>query len=161
MAPRCGRSLEKERLTIRATWATLRHEKIQKFADPVEVVGDFVRDCNLFPCTGYRGAGVGGAMNWERTRKHWADYRNSMNNTYFETFGAALDGALRAADLNRALLHHPEDVRALANEPLNYGETRRGSFSIELLRDRRTRKYFHVVLYRPESGRYELTAYVS
>jgi hypothetical protein len=80
---------------------------------------------------------------------------------YFETFAQAIDGATRRADASRALLARPADVWNLCQEPLNYGATRRESFELALLRDKPTRKFFHVVLYRMDSGRYELTTYIS
>jgi hypothetical protein len=88
-------------------------------------------------------------------------YCTTMNGSnYFDTFRAALDAVKIVTACQSVLLHHPGDVDMMADEPLNYGHTRRGSFSIELLRNRRTRKYLHVVLYRMDSGRYELTTYI-
>lgn len=83
-----------------------------------------------------------------------------MNETYFETFAAAIDGAVRAADEADALLARPSEVWSLVQEPLNYGDARQGDFALELLRGRPTRKFFHVSIYRLYSGRYELTTYV-
>lgn len=84
-----------------------------------------------------------------------------MSNVYFETFAAAIDGAIVAATAARVLLARPADVWNMCQEPLNYTSTRAASFEIERLRDKPTRKYFHVSLYRMDSGRYELTTYVA
>jgi hypothetical protein len=43
---------------------------------------------------------------------------------------------------------------------MNYGEQRRAHFAIALFKNRPTKKYFHVVITRLDSGRYELVAYV-
>lgn len=84
-----------------------------------------------------------------------------MNNCcYFETFAQAIDGAIEQADRAGALLTHPAEVWDIAREPLNYGLYRTGNFQLELYRERPTKKYFHVVIYRLDSGRYELTTYV-
>jgi hypothetical protein len=79
---------------------------------------------------------------------------------YFETFAAAIDGIIRAADESRALLTRPSEVWSMVQEPLFYGQTRQGNFALELLRDRPTKKFFHASVYRLETGRYELTTYI-
>jgi len=82
------------------------------------------------------------------------------SNVYFESLAGAIDGAIARANADRVLLAKPADVWNLAQEPLNYEEYRRGHFSIELYKDRPTKKFFHVVIYRLDSGRYELNTYV-
>lgn len=58
-----------------------------------------------------------------------------------------------------------EDVRcqfenAFVYGGIAYGQTKRASFEIATIRGRTTRKYLHVIVYRFETGRYELTYYV-
>ena len=83
-----------------------------------------------------------------------------MTETYFETFAGAIDGAIRAADEARALLARPSEVWSMVQEPLNYEQTRTGDFALELLKGRPTKKFFHISIYRLDSGRYELTTYI-
>ena len=45
-------------------------------------------------------------------------------------------------------------------EPVKYGETRRADFEIFTLKGKQSKKWFHISIYRAETGRYELTAYV-
>lgn len=44
--------------------------------------------------------------------------------------------------------------------PINYGFDRRFDFSIATLKNKPTRKYFHVNIWRDTEGRYELNTYV-
>lgn len=41
-----------------------------------------------------------------------------------------------------------------------YGQTQRFGFEINSIKGRKTRKYLHLVLYRMESGNYELIYYI-
>jgi hypothetical protein len=79
---------------------------------------------------------------------------------YYETFAQAIDGAVAEADSKRVLLARPSDVWSMCQEPLYYTQTRQGHFEIELLKDRPTKKFFHVVIYRMNSGTYELVTYI-
>ena len=79
---------------------------------------------------------------------------------YFETFSQAIDAAVERADRDGAVLSKPTEIWNLCQEPLFYGQYRQGDFQLDTLRGRGTKKYFHVVIYRLDSGRYELTAYV-
>jgi hypothetical protein len=82
------------------------------------------------------------------------------NETYFETFATAIDGAVASALDARVVLSKPTELWSLCQEPLHYNDTRRASFPVLSLRDKPTRKFFHVVICRLDSGRYELTTYV-
>lgn len=80
---------------------------------------------------------------------------------YHETLGGALDTAVQHAQHCGASLEESEKARLLGNVgPVNYGETRALHFPIDTLNERATRKFFHVLLYRMECGRYELTSYI-
>lgn len=82
-----------------------------------------------------------------------------MNNPpYFDTFAAVLDYVVTAAKA-QAVLTKPAEVWSLAQEPLNYGQTRRASFALDSFKGKPTRKHLHAVVYRMDSGRYELTIY--
>lgn len=83
-----------------------------------------------------------------------------MNNGLFDTLGQAVDGAIHEADEARVLLAHPGFVRKYFNGHIAYGQIATGDFQIALYRDKRTSKWFHVVITRLDSGRYELVTYV-
>ena len=87
-----------------------------------------------------------------------------MSDTYFETLGAAVLGAFAEAAVAKALFSTLSDKNAYELEklerPMTYGEVRTADFSIVQLRGRPTKKYFHVVITRLDSGRYELVTYV-
>jgi hypothetical protein len=84
-----------------------------------------------------------------------------MNNTYFETFAQAINGAIQAADKAKALLSRPTEVWSMVQgRALFYGQARTGAFAIARLRGRPTKKFFHVTIYRLDRGRYELVTYV-
>jgi hypothetical protein len=79
---------------------------------------------------------------------------------YYETFSGAIHGAIFASQVAQAVRTAPAEIWELCSEPLNYGCTRSRSFALLTLRGKPTRKYFHVTIYRLDSGRYELTTYV-
>lgn len=53
-----------------------------------------------------------------------------------------------------------EILSSSMSEGMRYGEIRRINVPIESLSGRSTRKWFHAVVERMESGRYELVSYV-
>ena len=84
-----------------------------------------------------------------------------MNNGYFETLAATVDGAMHEADMARVLLAEPLEAREqMLAEPISYNQVRNFDFAIKLYKNCRTKKYFHVVITRLDSGRYELVTYV-
>jgi hypothetical protein len=84
-----------------------------------------------------------------------------MNNGFFETLGQTIYGAIREADEARVLLVDPgAALDIMGREPISYNKHRSFDFEIELYRDRKTKKWFHVVISRLDSGRYELVTYV-
>jgi hypothetical protein len=84
-----------------------------------------------------------------------------MNDSYFDTLSQAIDGAIIEADRCRALLLRPGEAReAMSAEPISYNQSRRFDFELELYKDKQTKKWFHVVIARLDSGRYELVTYV-
>jgi hypothetical protein len=81
---------------------------------------------------------------------------------YHETLCSAVTAALAHAAGNRAEVS--EELvrdRYAVNYGITYGETRHASFEITALKGKKTSKFFHIVIYRLESGRYELTCYIS
>jgi len=46
-------------------------------------------------------------------------------------------------------------------QPVNYGETYRTQFEILTRKGKPSRSWFHIVIYRLESGNYELTTYIA
>lgn len=57
------------------------------------------------------------------------------------------------------VLENPEWQADFAG-PVNYGDTRRWHFAIATIKDKPTKKWYHISIYRMESGTYELTTYV-
>lgn len=80
-------------------------------------------------------------------------------NPYFDTLNAAINGAALIATALSAKLRKPDDLWDIGQKPLYYGEVCRVSLELDAFHGKPTRKYFHVVIYRLTSGRYELTAY--
>ncbi len=83
-----------------------------------------------------------------------------MTGIYFDTLAGSVDGAEAAAANARAIFARPTDLWNLVQDPLNYGQTRTADIELLSLKGKPTRKYFHVVLWRLDSGRYELTTYI-
>jgi hypothetical protein len=84
-----------------------------------------------------------------------------MRDTYFETLGQAVHGAILAADDRWAILKDPGSAREImGREPISYGQMRNFDFELVTLRERKTKKWYHVVITRLDSGRYELVTYV-
>ena len=83
-----------------------------------------------------------------------------MNAIYFDTLAQTVDAAVAEADQRGAVLARPTEAWALAQDHLACGLYRRGDFQLAEFRGKPTKKYYHVVIYRLDSGRYELTAYV-
>lgn len=80
---------------------------------------------------------------------------------YAETLAGAADEAITRADEAQAILVDPGSARdEIGREPISYGQHRSFSFAIDTLKGRNTRKGFHVVITRLDSGRYEIVAYV-
>lgn len=44
--------------------------------------------------------------------------------------------------------------------PVEYGQTKRADLGLVGIKGRQTKKFFHVSVYRMDSGRYELTTYI-
>lgn len=87
-----------------------------------------------------------------------------MNSPYFETLQETITAAFSAATDSQALFATLSDENASAQErleqPMSYNELRTADFAITMLRNRPTKKYFHVVITRLDSGRYELVTYI-
>jgi len=83
-----------------------------------------------------------------------------MSNIYHDTFAGAIEAAATNAAKAGVVFHDLQWTADIAREPVNYGETRRMSVPVFTYKGRVTRKHFQVVLYRLDSGTYELTTYV-
>ena len=46
------------------------------------------------------------------------------------------------------------------NGGLAYGTTKKAHYELESLKGKKTKKYFHVTIFRKENGRYEMTCYI-
>lgn len=84
--------------------------------------------------------------------------KRANNDTYFDTMSLAIDTAKEQADRKNFEVIDNE----LLWEHVPYGQTRKRS--LELVSKNtgaKSKKMLHVSLYRMESGRYELTAYIN
>jgi hypothetical protein len=86
---------------------------------------------------------------------------------YFGTFSAAVDiiqsvlAAAQALPVHNGQNGQPNwDETIYSQGPVNYGQTIQVHLELKTLKSKPTRKFFHVSLYRMDSGRYELTSYI-
>ena len=88
---------------------------------------------------------------------------NSLAFTYFETLGAALDSFVAQTESKGAVFASAQpqvDVASAFNGGVSYGQTVSRSFELATLKGKATKRFAHAVVYRMESGRYELVNYV-
>lgn len=84
-----------------------------------------------------------------------------MNSPLFETLSEALNSALAEISAKGAVLANEQALRdTFAIGGLQYEETKEGHAEIITLKGKATKKWAHVTIYRKESGRYEVVAYV-
>lgn len=88
---------------------------------------------------------------------------NASNQIYFETLGEAIRAFVQQMFERKAVLVENEmaNIAAQFNGGVSYGQTVSRSFELLSQKDKATKKYAHCVLYRMESGRYELTCYAA
>lgn len=75
----------------------------------------------------------------------------------YETLSETLDAAEKT--LSTVVIN--ENWRDHFSGGINYNQCLDGHFPIESLNGHKTRKYFHVIITRLDSGRYELVSYIS
>ena len=81
---------------------------------------------------------------------------------YFETLGEAVRAFVTQMFERKAVLENEMDnIAAQFSGGVSYGQTVSRSFELLSYKGKVTKKYAHCVLYRMESGRYELTCYVA
>jgi len=80
-----------------------------------------------------------------------------MNDTYFETQQAALHCADQMATKRGYIPQYPDNIWT---EHVNYGTTVRYHIPMLTKKGNLAKKYLHIVLYRMDSGRYELTTFL-
>lgn len=79
---------------------------------------------------------------------------------YFERLDQIVDDLFKTVARQQVVLA-PEWVESFWQRgPVAYGETRAFNFEIATLKGKPTRKWFHISIYRLDSGRYELTTYI-
>lgn len=82
---------------------------------------------------------------------------------YHETLSAALDEAAKTVENRNATLGNPNTREAIGAPfqfgGIPYGQTKSENYFVADLNGKKTKKYFHVSIYRMDSGRYELTCY--
>ncbi len=94
-----------------------------------------------------------------------------MSEHYFDTLSATCDAVQKVLDTGKVARQLPpsgiqielvdSDWRAqLEREPISYGQRRAFNFEILAYKGKPTRKWFHVVIERLDSGSYELITYV-
>jgi hypothetical protein len=77
--------------------------------------------------------------------------------SYHETLHSLVaDVQKNLLDLNKAT---SSEFANHAWQPVGYGETSHDSFKLDSFNNKGTRRYLQVVVYRMESGRYELVCY--
>lgn len=79
---------------------------------------------------------------------------------YHETLSAALDEASSYATRKGCVVAIRELYEPFNYGGINYGETKDSHATILSIDGNNTRKKFHTVIYRMDSGRYELTCYI-
>ena len=78
---------------------------------------------------------------------------------YHETLSSALHAAIAHASNSRVNISQSE-VFDIFEDAIGYECTKTGNLTISELKGKPTKKYFHIVIYRLSSGRYELTCYI-
>lgn len=79
---------------------------------------------------------------------------------FYETLALAVEGAIAEAGKSRVELARPIEIWNLCQDPLSYGQVRSQNCEILRYKGKPTKKWFHVVISRLDSGRYELVTYV-
>ena len=82
-------------------------------------------------------------------------------NDFYETLGAVIDEIFgRAIDARAEFKDRNDEVLSALDNPVSYGQVRNYNFELGTIKGRPTRKWFHVVITRLDSGRYELVTYI-
>lgn len=76
---------------------------------------------------------------------------------YHETLGAAIYEVRKSIAAKQII---SEDFENHLWDGVRYEETQQRSFEIDSIKDKGTRKWLHVTVYRLHTGRYELTTYI-
>ena len=89
-------------------------------------------------------------------------YSTTMNNSpYSETLGETLLKFIHfVEDDCKAVFEDESGEMFVFFPPVNYGQTFSKSYPLKTLRGKPTKKWAHMVIYRMESGRYELANYI-
>ena len=83
-----------------------------------------------------------------------------MSDTHFETLGEAIRSFIDQTEAKRAVFVNVDEISSRFDGGVSYGQTVSRSFELLEYKGKKTKKYAHCVIYRMESGRYELTSYV-
>ena len=80
---------------------------------------------------------------------------------YFETLSEALEAHITSIQKEGGVfVENPEDMYMFIS-PVGYGQTVQDHRELATLKGKKTKKYAHFSIYRMETGRYELTSYIS
>jgi hypothetical protein len=77
----------------------------------------------------------------------------------FETLWAAVDAAQEELKESKAVLEEPDRIQYWFGG-IPYGQVAERHEPIKTLKGRKTGKWFHMIITRMESGRYELVTYI-
>lgn len=92
----------------------------------------------------------------------WLSVRNMKSNEiYFETLAAALNSFIAQTIDKGAEFVNAMEIAEKFNGGVSYGQTVSRSFELASLKGKATRKWAQCVIYRMESGRYELVSYIA
>jgi hypothetical protein len=90
-----------------------------------------------------------------------AEVNAPQNDTYFETLSAALDAVREKVIKKGFTVDEDEMFRTFGTGGINYGETKRATISLLKNGVPDKRRSVTIAIYRMDSGKYELTAYLN
>ena len=80
---------------------------------------------------------------------------------YFETLSETLENFVETIQNDKGVFEDDLSDDLMFFPPVHYGQTVSKSFPLKSLKGKSTKKYAHLSIYRLETGRYELTSYIS
>jgi hypothetical protein len=90
-----------------------------------------------------------------------AEVKAPQNDTYFETLSAALDAVREKVAKKGFTVNDDEMFATFGTGGINYGETKRETISLLKNGVPDNRRSVTIAIYRMDSGKYELTAYLN
>jgi hypothetical protein len=84
-----------------------------------------------------------------------------MSTIYYDTLGQALQAHIEAIEKAGGVFMDNKEEMYIFFQPISYGTTAYDHRELLTYKGRNTKKYAHASIYRMETGRYELTSYIS